>query len=374
MAERQLQSEQGIEPYEIRPFRADDRESFLDLYEAVYSARSEEWFDWRYRVPYLDHTPVFVAVVDDAVAGAQAFLPFYLQAGDAETLALQPADAMVHPDHRRQGLFTRINETALDFYADRAPTHYFNFPTAAAQPGLQKMGWQMVGRVPTWYRIVNPRPLLAEYVPRALLSVVTRAVGSAVDGYCCLRRLVADSPTATVDRHDEVAVDTLVNLVIRARSKKIGALRDETFYRWRFANPHWTSVATHVASSAGEPTAAIVTATHQTPGMTVTKIMDAVAVDEACQRADFATLVDAVIDDAADSDLIAVTESTVPREVLVGYGFVSDERPWLSSICTPTDLVVRPIDDTDNGWRFGDHLLTDPDAWRVTFADQDTPF
>lgn len=374
MTGSQIKRNRGADQYEIRPFRDDDRASFLELYETVYSAKSEAWFDWRYEAPYLDHTPIFVAVVDGTVAGAQAFLPFRLRTGDEETLALQPADAMVHPDHRRQGLFTRTSEAAMDFYTDREPTHFFNFPTAAAKPGLQKMGWQVVGRVPTWYRIVNPRPLLADRLPEMSLAVASRTVSAAMDGYSALRRLVAGSPTATVERHDGVPVETLVDIASRARSENIGVSRDESFYRWRFANPRWTSVTTHVASSDGEPTAAIVTATHRTLGMVITKVMDAVAVDEERRQANLAVLLEAAIDDAADSNLIAVSESTVPESVLVGCGFLSDERSFLSSICTPTDMVVRPIDGTDDGWQLGDHSLTDADAWRVTFADQDTPF
>lgn len=372
MGEGQLEH-QRTEPYEIRPYRASDRESFLELYETVYSAKSSEWFDWRYDAPYLDHTPVFVAVADGTVAGAQAFLPFYLTNGDVETLALQPADAMVHPEHRRQGLFTQINETALDFYADREPTHCFNFPTAAALPGLQKLGWETVGRIPTWYRILDPRPLLTDSVPAAALGATSRAVGSALSGYCVLRRLASGSSPATIERLDGAAVETLVDVAARDSGERIGVRRDETFYRWRFSNPRWESVTTHVATNDGEPTAAVVAATHRTLGMTLTKVMDAVVADDDRRQADLAALLESVVEDAADSDLIAVAESTVPRSVLVGCGFVSDESRLLSSICTPTDLVVRPIRE-DGGWRLGERSLTDIANWRVTFADQDTPF
>lgn len=374
MTAQQIRSDDRRDGYEIRRYRSSDRESYLELYETVYSPKSVEWFDWRYSTPLLDHVPIFVASVDGTVAAAEAFLPFRLRAGGETTVAIQPADAMVHPDHRRRGLFSGVTEAALSYYADHEPTHCFNFPTSAAKPALVRLGWREVGRVPNCYRIQNPGAVLAATESR----LANRATGRLSRPLLACHRLARRSlggrhvDTDDVDRVDGVPDDVLAGLLGRHRPDGVHVGRDESFYRWRLANPNWESVQTYLASRDGEPVAAVVTATHRTLGMTITKVMDAVPRTGTDHSREFEALLDAVVSDVREHDVLVTTRGTIPSQALRRFGFCRDDRLPLSLASRPTELVVRPIDDA--GWNLGGRELTDPDEWMVTFSDQDTPF
>src|SRR6056297_2662577 len=128
--------------YVVRPHRPGDRARFLELYDDVFDAsRSEEWFSWRYGGPYADRPRMFVAERNGELVGAEPFISFSMRAGDEVELAIQPADAMVHPDHRRNGLLTRMTEQALDYFEDREPSFVFNFPNEEAKSAYLKLGW-----------------------------------------------------------------------------------------------------------------------------------------------------------------------------------------------------------------------------------------
>ena len=120
-----------------------------------------DWFRWKFeRNPYVDHVPIVVAARNGRIVGCRAFFALEMRLRDATRIALQPCDTMVHPDHRRRGLFSRMNELALEYYADRRPAFFFNFPNERSAPGNRKHGWREVGTVPMYYRLQDPTRFL----------------------------------------------------------------------------------------------------------------------------------------------------------------------------------------------------------------------
>ncbi|MFB9804071.1 GNAT family N-acetyltransferase [Haladaptatus pallidirubidus] len=91
--------------YVVRWYEERDLSGFLSLDRAVFGRnRSERWFRWKYvDNPYIDHVPVFVVEKDGEIVGTRPFLAFRMRTGSETVLALQPADTMVHPEHRRRG-------------------------------------------------------------------------------------------------------------------------------------------------------------------------------------------------------------------------------------------------------------------------------
>jgi predicted N-acetyltransferase YhbS len=107
--------------YTIRPFRDTDVDGFLSLYKRTFGEqRSEEWFDWKYRSsPYANHIPIVVTESDAGdIVGARAFFALKMHCDSTQPTCFQPADAMVHADYRRQGLFTAMTQEAIDRYSD----------------------------------------------------------------------------------------------------------------------------------------------------------------------------------------------------------------------------------------------------------------
>lgn len=136
------------DPYVIRPYEPDDRDDFLELYDQVLGDRNDEWFRWKYEDnPYSDHVPMIVATDEGRIVGTKPAFALELRIGEETYQGLQPADVMVHEDHRRRGLYSRTTERLKERYRDREAALFFNFPNEATLSGSLKHGWQIVEEV-----------------------------------------------------------------------------------------------------------------------------------------------------------------------------------------------------------------------------------
>lgn len=123
--------------YTVRRYERGDCEGFKSLFEAVFDEPfTEAAFEWKFEHnPHVSEIPIMVAESGGEVVGARAFLGHRIRANDRTVLALQGTDAMVHPDHRRQGIYGRLVEYTSEFYADREETIRFTFPNGCPSPG-----------------------------------------------------------------------------------------------------------------------------------------------------------------------------------------------------------------------------------------------
>ena len=354
--------------YEVRRFRPADREPYLDLYETVFGASpSTEWFEWKYGAgnPYVDEPPIFVAEGDGDLVGARSFFALRMATGGTTRLALQPSDAMVHPDHRRRGLFSETTTAALAHFADREPAFCFNFPNPKSLPGNLKLGWEVVDGLTTYYRVHDPAAL-SEAVPSPLAPLLRAATGT-------YNRLRTPTPPADVDvtvHRKGVPAGTLADLARRApEADGLHARRDEPFYEWRLDQPG-REYETYVAAHGGDPAAALVVGRDDRGGTPTARVIDAPAAgDPADRRAARGALLAAVLDGHDDAALVAV-RGGLPAGLLRRHGFLPDTSPPLSPVTSTSTMVARPIGDA--GWTVDGDDLRDPDSWRLTFAELDS--
>lgn len=353
--------------YEVRPFDAGlgDRAGFLDLYEQVFGGGSVAWFDWKYvDDPYTDHVPVILALHDGTVVGAKAGMPFELATGAGGTLpALQPCDTMVHPDHRRQGLYSRMTELMTDYYADREPAVLFNFPNSATLAGSLKHGWRTVRRVPTYYRVQDASAFVG--ADRGLGALVDVAA----DVHLRARTALADAPApdVRVERHGTPPPPLLATVAAGGRPDRLHAHRTEVFYDWRLDNPTREYTA-YVASRDGSPRAAAVVGTDPDDLTGTAEVVELTPLaPRVTEDRTVRALLARLIADHEDARAVAVSGLGLPAEVLREYGFLSDLSPPLSAVADPTTLVAYPL--SENPALAGVH---DPDGWALRGLEQDT--
>ena len=356
--------------YSVRPFRAGDVDEFLDLHGRVFDPdHGREWFAWKYEEnPYVDHVPIFVAEEAGSLVGARPFFALEMSVDGRRRLALQPGDTMVHPDHRRRGIFTRMTETAIEAYEDGEPSFFFNFPNPQSGAGYLKLGWEKVADQTTQYRVQDPGALV-DGGAAAWTSLAGRALEPLVEGYNRLskERLEPAGGISVVER-DRIPVGTMASLAADRPGEGIHALRDERFYDWRFGNPAWEYTA-YVAEAAGEPLAGMVVATSTGPeGTAKAKVADVAPLPDALPERALETLLHRVIADHADADLLAAP-SALPRATLRKAGFRGDDRPPLSYVASRTTHLVRSL---TGEWVLDGVDLTDEANWRLTFSEQDT--
>ncbi|AGB39625.1 GNAT family N-acetyltransferase [Natronococcus occultus] len=359
--------------YEIRPYEPADRDAFLGLFEDVLGGRmGADWFAWKYEAnPYADGVPIVLAEQGDELVGARAFFPLRLAAGEDGYDAFQPCDTMVHPDHQRKGLFTRMTERAIERYADDVDL-YFNFPNHQSLPGNRKLGWRIVGERESYYRIQNPTAWIPQLDP---VEPIARAVAS---GYGSIRDRLADTGAGLKRTHyDGIPTATLAALAGVETIPAFHVVRDEQFYEWRFENPLWTYRSV-VARRDGEPVAALVYARRErTDGPTTVRLVDALPLadgTEAYRTVLFSGLLADVVRANRDADILVAPGSALPRELLRARGFHSDQRAPLTWATSSSTHVVRPsgVDPEPTDWRRSGRRLTEPDNWRLALCELDS--
>lgn len=360
----------GGQPYTVRPYEPGDRADVIALYERVVGREGDPWFRWKYENnPYVDHVPIVVAVRGGDVVAATPCFAVELRAGRGRYLALQPADVLIHPDHRDSGLEELTSERLVDRYAERDADLLFSFPDRQAVGDALDHGWERVTDVTTYYRIQRPESFL-ETAGGIVDRTVRRAAAPLTRAYLRGRDTLTTAPSGlSISRLDGVESDALVAAYRAQRPKGFHALRDSRYYAWRFDNPIW-GYETYVASMDGTVVAALVVGTTRDRGRRIVSITDLVplAGNERRVRV-FGALLDRVIDDHRDAALVSVRGDALPRDLLASRGFLADDRLPLASATTRTTLAVRPLGDrrTIGGFDPGD-----AGNWRVSFSEQST--
>jgi len=368
MAERTESAprEESGDGYTIRPYRPEDRAGLLALHETVFGGGDPEWFAWKYENnPYLEEPALFIAEHDGEVVGARPYLAYRMRAGDDTHLALQTGDTMVHPDHRRKGLLTRMTAASFEAYADGEPAFTFSVPNAISRPGYLRLGVELTGELTTRYRVQDP----AAFAGKGRLA---RLAAPAARGYLGLLDGLYEAPLeVTVVRHADLPAGTLAALYRRRPPEGIHAQRDEAFYGYRLGNPDWEYTA-YTARLGDTPVAGVVTGERTVEGRSVTNIAEVVPLvgDDQRDRA-LGALLARVIADSADSAVIAVRGSSVPAGLLRRLGFINDRQLPLSVVASPTVLITSPLP-VDGSWRVAGRDLRNLDNWQLTFLEQNT--
>ena len=353
--------------YDVRQYRPGDRAAFLSLYREVFGeAKSEEWFAWKFEEnPYVDHVPVLVATDGGDLVGARSFFALPVD-GDGPEVALQPCDTMVHPEHRRRGLFTRMTERAIERYRGAHP-FFFNFPNRLTLQGNLDLGWRVVSERASYYRIEDPGSVAAARTNRTLVRLAADLAAPLLRVYYRLRaRSAPAAADVPVEVHDRPPAGELAALYRRSVPESIHAVRDERFYGWRFGNPDWEYTA-YVAGG-DDPSAAVVVGTATDGPPARTRLTDVVPLEAAPEPA-LAALLERVLAAHADTDLFVAPGQGVPAPLLRSFGFHADRSPALSLLANPTTHVVRSL---TGEWDHGGRRLVDPDEWLLTFAEEDS--
>ncbi|WP_049986716.1 GNAT family N-acetyltransferase [Halobellus rufus] len=358
------------ESYAIRLYEPGDRAAFLELFEEVFGGGSDAWFRWKYlENPYVSHVPMFVAEHDGDLVGARPYMAFRLRVGDETPLGLQTGDTMVHPDHQRRGLFTRMTERSFEYYGGLAEDVLtFSVPNALSRPGYLKLGCREVGQLTAAYRVQNPAAL-ADGIASGAAAALSPLVAAGL-GVQRLRRSVPGDVRVT--RHDDVPSATLASLYEQAVPDVAHARRDERFYDWRFDRPDW-AYETYLARDRGsdEPVAGVVLGRQRQGGTDVVALADVVPLVGGDRRQrGLSALLDRIVDDERDADLLVAPASVIPKSLLYAYGFLLDDRLPLSKVTTPTILISRRFDGREEpSWRLNGVRIDDPESWRLTFAE-----
>ncbi|WP_137289853.1 GNAT family N-acetyltransferase [Natronorubrum halophilum] len=353
----------GSDDYRVRTYEPGDRDGILSLFETEWGYRpSADWFDWKYvDDPYLSHVPITLAERDGEIVAVQGYVPCRVRRGERTVSALKPVDAVVHPDHRRKGLYSRITERGIRHYTDRESAFFFNFPNAASLGAQQKLGWSEVTVVPMYYRLQRPSELLPTGQAAAPAGRVADSI--ARTGLGLWEQIAATSAGYDVERYASPPGNALESIYESDVPRTFHVHREAQYYRWVLDAPS-AGHTVYVANRDGRPVAALVTRSN---GDGDVMVFDAVPLG--ANHDAFADLLAAVIADNEGASTLSVTDQTLSSTLLSRFGFVSYETPILSRLCTPTHMAVRPLSSEEGSGPFSRRELADAENWSLSFLE-----
>jgi glycosyltransferase involved in cell wall biosynthesis/GNAT superfamily N-acetyltransferase len=155
---------------EIRRAEPDDRDEILALLARSLGReadpRYEQLFAWKHEENAFGPSPAWVATDGDRIAGFRVLMRWEFVDGERTVKAVRAVDTATHPDYQGQGIFTKLTLHGIEELRDDV-AFVFNTPNDQSRPGYLKMGWEVVGKLPT-----AVRPTHLSGVPRILTARV----------------------------------------------------------------------------------------------------------------------------------------------------------------------------------------------------------
>ena len=201
-----------------------DRHAILEMLRVSlgreFDDRYSELFAWKHAENVFGPSPAWVACDGEHLAGFRTFMRWEFLDGDRVLRAVRAVDTATHPDYQGRGIFTRLTLHALEELAVAGVDFVFNTPNDQSRPGYLKMGWQVVGKLPTAIRptsLMRLPKIAKARVPAERWSMSSSAGVAA-------RELLGDQDglNTLLESQDSVGMRTRLS---------------PEFFRWRFGTP-----------------------------------------------------------------------------------------------------------------------------------------
>ena len=134
--------------YDIKPYDNDYLIPVVKLLYYLWGGILDEnlaFFKWKYEENPLTENPLgMIVLYDGEVVGFKSFYPSLWETGgkSGKIHMLSPTDTVVHPDHRRKGLFTAMTKLSLEMFENTKYRVFINLSAnQKAASGNMKLDW-----------------------------------------------------------------------------------------------------------------------------------------------------------------------------------------------------------------------------------------
>ena len=242
--------------YEIVQYRPEFKEQVLVLQQDLWRsdvALHRAYFEWKYEQnPYVPEPLVYLAMHRGVVVGMRGMCGTKWQVGCPPTTFVMPhaADLVIAPEHRNQGLFTRLMTAAFEDLAQRGYECVITLSAGEVTTfGSLAMGWKSVGpmalvawhgahalvsrrirravgRMPFFRRYANARPFLARCERQPFVHFDRARARSLARTHRFVTLTRTPRPAAMAHLVERIPYDG-----------RIRPFRDSEFFAWRFRDP-----------------------------------------------------------------------------------------------------------------------------------------
>lgn len=210
------------------------KEELINLFKMSFGhSISPEFWDWKHtQNPCASDNPeVIVATNNGEIVGARPLLFFGMWIKDKKVKAAQPCDTMVHPKHRRKGIFSRMNQFAIEYFKEDECAFFYNFPGTMSRPGYLKQGWKIVSIMEPLFRAINPQEVISyklghKVLGRGLGFLYATLLNARVKKYPLSNSfdvIISDQFIPELESLDGLRDRSAINIV-----------RSKSYLKWRF--------------------------------------------------------------------------------------------------------------------------------------------
>jgi GNAT superfamily N-acetyltransferase len=211
--------------YTFTPYAEEDIDEIVTLESHLWGndfEANKRKFIWKHRQnPFLRQNVGIVARYEEALVGFRGFTVTDWQVGDLPFSVLSPSDVVVHPHHRRKGLFAQMNRQAMQWYHDDYRLFVNLSSNRYSTPGYIKLGWKPIAHKTYLKHICFSRLLK------------NRLSGKESESYTLGR--FEDIEVTHQYRADEMS--ELCELSTPS-TNAIQVVRNELFFHWKLTGPH----------------------------------------------------------------------------------------------------------------------------------------
>ncbi len=212
--------------YQIIPYSQKYKTSLIKLLGYMWKNLSEdqikEKFEWRYELnPFQERAFINIAIDEmENVVGFRAFVVQDFCFQNEQIRVYNPADAIIHPEHRRKGLFSKLTDTLIETVSDNEHRGIIlNLSSnEKSTPGYLKLGWRRTSGKKKYGYKISVKNLLVGRQERDFQEIKER---TKYGGFELLYGIKAEKLGKSIF-HLTDSADTFQNC------------RSEAYYRWRY--------------------------------------------------------------------------------------------------------------------------------------------
>jgi GNAT superfamily N-acetyltransferase len=242
----------------IKSYSEGDEERIFELWKAVNPLKPHvreqwlRWWHWKYRNNPAGNGKIWIVDYNDKIVAHNAIIPVVIKIGAEVVTGFQAADAMTHPDYRRQGIFRALDEETWR-RVERGGM-YIGY----AFPG--EFSYRATIKSPKWFAAATRRmmfkPLNWENTLRFKISNRFLVRSLAIGGNLMSRLLyrarkgtvVEGLKLTQVSRFDERINEFWAQVSSRYQ---LMVVRDKDYLNWRYVVPD-TNYSIHIAEKEGK--------------------------------------------------------------------------------------------------------------------------
>jgi GNAT superfamily N-acetyltransferase len=327
----------------------------------------DKW-DWKYiQNPFVTSDPeLIVALYNREIVGAKPFILGEMWIKDRKVKFARPSDTMVHPKHRRKGIFSRMNQYSIDHFKKKGYALFCNTPGSMSRPGYLKQGWRKVLEREFFFRIVNPRKVISDKLNNSYLG---NALGLL---YGKLLNKEIDIPSNSFNLKIFDKFDSELSKVDVLRNKSvINLVRDENYLRWRFdQNPKYRHKYILVTKDEELLGYAVIGVPSEPIGLVIGRIVDYLVKgnDTECFRFLMSKCINEL--EKSEIDLLFIRGFSRPeyrKELMEQLGFKSSLKVPYNRFVERICFLVRGLDKA----KFKRFNIYDKENWPITFIFED---